>query len=114
MTSIAELPSEAKYRRIIHNLILGETHKCPRCLGPLRRSTGYYWCKPCRRKVRPTALTWLYGMKLSYRQLVLLIWAWQCHLDLLRTLRGSPTLPLPGGAGGSVHTYLRTKKCLEA
>src|SRR5476651_405500 len=80
MTSIAELPSEAKCRRIIHKLILGETNKCPRCLGALKRSTSYYWCKPCRRKVYPKSLTWLYGMKLSYRQLVLLIWAWQRKL----------------------------------
>jgi hypothetical protein len=80
MTSIAELPSEARCRRIIHKLILGETLKCPRCLGALRRGTMYYWCKPCRRKVYPKALTWLYGMKLSYRQLVVLIWAWQRKL----------------------------------
>jgi transposase-like protein len=80
MTSITELPSEAKCKKIIHNLILGETKKCPTCVGPLRRSTGYYWCKLCRKKVRPTAQTWLYGMKLSYRQLVVLIWAWQRKL----------------------------------
>jgi IS1 family transposase/transposase-like protein len=77
MTSIAELPSEAKCRQIIHKLILGDVRKCPRCTGALRRGNGYYWCRPCRRKVRPKALTWLYGMKLSYRQLVVLIWAWQ-------------------------------------
>jgi hypothetical protein len=80
MTSIAELPTEAKCKKLIHKLILAETHKCPRCLGPLKRSAGCYWCKPCRKKVYPKALTWLYGMKLSYRQLVILIWAWQRKL----------------------------------
>jgi hypothetical protein len=80
MTSIADLPSEAKCQKIIHKLILGDTRKCPRCRGTLKRGVGYYWCKPCRRKVRPNALTWLYGMKLSYRQLVVLVWAWQRKL----------------------------------
>jgi hypothetical protein len=80
MTSIRELPSEAKCQQIIHKLILGEVRKCPRCVRTLKRSAGYYWCKPCRRKVRPKALTWLYGMKLSYRQLVVLIWCWQRKL----------------------------------
>lgn len=80
MTSIAGLLSKARCRRVIQKLILGETSKCPRCMWTLKRGNGYYWCKPCRQKVCPKALTWLYGMKLSHRQLVVLIWAWQHKL----------------------------------
>lgn len=80
MTSIRELPSEAKCQKIINNIILGKTKGCPKCSGKLKRSTDYYWCKACRRKIRPKAQTWLYGMKLPYRQLIVLIWCWQRKL----------------------------------
>lgn len=80
MTSIRQLPTEAKCRQIIHKLVLGTGSRCPGCHGRMKRSQDYYWCKPCRRKVRPKALTWLYGMKLSYRQLLVLIWCWQRKL----------------------------------
>jgi len=37
----------------------------------------YGWCAVCRAKVRPKAVTWFRGSKLSYRQVFLLVHCWQ-------------------------------------
>ena len=77
MTSLTELPSEAVARRMVEQVILGGSRSCPVCHGKLKVSQAYLWCRVCRKKIRPKALTWLTHCRLSYRQLLTLIWCWQ-------------------------------------
>lgn len=77
MTSLAELPSEAVARHIVEQAILGGRRACPVCHQHLKVSRTYLWCRVCRKKIRPKALTWLAHCRLTYRQLLALIWCWQ-------------------------------------
>jgi transposase-like protein len=77
VTSLTELPSEAVARRIVEQAILGGGRACPACRQKLKVSKTYLWCRTCRKKVRPKALTWLSHCRLNYRQLLALIWCWQ-------------------------------------
>lgn len=77
MTSLAEMPSEAKARRIVEQTILGGSRLCPVCCRKTKVSKAYLWCAACRKKIRPKALTWLKHCRLTYRQLLTLIWCWQ-------------------------------------
>jgi transposase-like protein len=65
----------------LNRLAFGDNISCPSCQRKLADSykNKYLWCKYCRKKYRPTAYrgSWLYGMKLSSRQLFVLLWCWQ-------------------------------------
>lgn len=62
-------------------MVFGEELNCPVCNTVMRLNYlgKYIWCKKCRKKYSPTAYkgSWLYGMKLSYKQLFILLWCWQ-------------------------------------
>ena len=90
MTSITLLSSERDCRTLIEKMVLGQKVKCPECTNPLARGAGYYWCKTCRRKLRLKATTWFRGSKLAYREIVLLLYAWQknIHPGALKHLTG--------------------------
>lgn len=78
MSSLAEIPGEARCKQVVHRL-LTNTKTCTTCGGTIawKRCREYGWCKACRVKVRPKASTWFRGSKLSYRQLFVLLWCWQ-------------------------------------
>jgi len=80
MKSVSKLPNEARCRRIVEALILGEDLLCPYCKKELRRSDKYLWCKNCRRKVRPKSLAFLTRSKLTYREVLLLLICWQKNM----------------------------------
>lgn len=77
MTSLADMPSEAVARRMVEQTILGDSRACPVCHAQPKVSKTYLWCRRCRKKIRPKALTWLAHCRLSHRQLLCLIWCWQ-------------------------------------
>jgi hypothetical protein len=81
MSKLPDFASNLKYWRFLNKLAFGDSVSCPICKHQLMdRYTGkYLWCSTCRRKYRPTAHkgSWLYGMKLSPRQLFILLWCWQ-------------------------------------
>ncbi|MDK2899065.1 MAG: transposase [Patescibacteria group bacterium] len=78
MTSLADIPNEARCKRIIQTLKTGKDC-CPRCGARLvfKHSVTYGWCKHCCFKVRPKAITWFRNSKLSYRTIFKLITCWQ-------------------------------------
>lgn len=78
MSSLAEIPGEARCKQLVHQLLTNQKG-CTACGGTIawKRSREYGWCKHCRVKVRPKAGTWFRGSKLSYRQLLTLLWCWQ-------------------------------------
>lgn len=81
MSKLPKFASNLKCWRIINNLVFGPEVTCPVCRRQLAENyqRRYLWCKACRKKYRPTAFkgSWLYGMKLSFKQLLVLLWCWQ-------------------------------------
>lgn len=81
MTKLTDIPSNKKCWVFLNKLAFGDTLRCPRCTQTLKLQyvRRYAWCSQCRRKYRPAAHqgSWLYGMKLSPRQLFVLLWCWQ-------------------------------------
>lgn len=76
MTSLANIPGEARCKQVVHHLLTKQT-TCTHCQGSISWKREYGWCKTCRIKVRPKAATWFRGSNLSYRQLFLLLWCFQ-------------------------------------
>ncbi len=77
MSKLPNLAGNLKCWRKLNILIFGESVTCPGCVHNLQENyrRRYLWCKRCRRKYRATAWrgSWLYGMKLSPRQLFILL-----------------------------------------
>lgn len=90
MNKIPKFHSNKKYWMILNKLAFGDACQCPGCKSELqvRYVRKYLWCSICRKKYRPTSYkgSWLYGMKLSPKQLFILLWAWQ-HKKSLDTAR---------------------------
>lgn len=76
MSSLAEVPGEARCKQLVHQLLTKQTC-CVTCSGTLSWRREYGWCKRCRDKVRPKAATWFRGSNLKYRQIFLLLWCFQ-------------------------------------
>lgn len=76
MTSLANIPGEARCKQLVYRLLTNRT-TCMRCSGQLSWRQEYGWCRTCRTKVRPKAATWFRGSNLRYRQLFVLLWCWQ-------------------------------------
>lgn len=81
MSNIPKFYSNKKYWMQLNRLVFGEDILCPGCKCALQENylNRYLWCKACRKKYRPTSYrsSWLYGTKLSARQIFILIWCWQ-------------------------------------
>jgi len=65
----------------IAKIVFGCPAKCPGCVGSLKRHGGYWWCRVCRKKWRPKALTWLKGSKLPEAQISTLLRGWQRNVS---------------------------------
>jgi transposase-like protein len=81
MNKLPKFAGNLKYWRILNKLVFGDAVGCPDCSRSLAENyrRKYLWCKWCRKKYRATTYkgSWLYGMKLSPRQLFILLWCWQ-------------------------------------
>lgn len=81
MNKLPKFSSNKKYWMVLNRLVFEVSCQCPGCKSTLqeRYVRQYLWCKHCRKKYRATAHqgSWLYGMKLSPRQLFVLLWCWQ-------------------------------------
>lgn len=81
MSNVPNIPSNKKCWQNLNKLVFGDSVSCPGCSNVLQENypLRYLWCRSCRRKYRPTSYrgSWLYGMKISPRQLLLLLWCWQ-------------------------------------
>lgn len=90
MSKIPKFASNKKYWLLINRIVFGDSVSCPGCDSTLQENyqQRYCWCSGCRKKYRATAHrgSWLYGMKLSPRQLFILLWCWQHKKSLEATL----------------------------
>lgn len=76
MTSLADIPSEARCKQLMHELLTKQKHHEP-CGERISWKREYGWCRTCRIKLRPKAQMWFRGSKLRYRTLFFLLAAWQ-------------------------------------
>ena len=78
MTSLADIPGEARCKQLIYELVTKQKNHSP-CGESVawKRGRDYGWCRICRIKVRPKAMTWFRGSNLKYRQLYFLLLSWQ-------------------------------------
>lgn len=76
MSSLANLPGEARCKQLVHQLLTNQT-TCTSCKGKLSWRREYGWCKTCRTKIRPKAATWFRGSNLRYQQVFALLHCWQ-------------------------------------
>ena len=76
MTSLADIPGEARCKQLIYELVTKQKHH-RECGERISWKREYGWCRTCRVKIRPKASTWFRGSNLSYRHLFFLLSAWQ-------------------------------------
>ena len=90
MSKIPNFASNKKYWLLINRLVFGEDMRCPQCRQALQEKyiRRYLWCSLCRRKYRATSYrgSWLYSMKISPKQLFMLVWCWQQKKSLEATM----------------------------
>ncbi|TAH35751.1 IS1595 family transposase [Candidatus Saccharibacteria bacterium] len=90
MSKVPKFASNKKCWQNLNKLVFGNEVACPQCQYSLRENyvRKYLWCRACRRKYRPTSYkgSWLYGMKLSPRQLFMLLWCWQTRKSIEATM----------------------------
>lgn len=95
MSKLPDIPSNKKCWRYLNKLVFTEDVSCPQCHQALRENyrQKYLWCSACRKKYRPTSYrgSWLYGMKISPRQLFMLLWCWQKKKSLEATVLKTET-----------------------
>ena len=81
MSTIPKFASNKKCWQLINRLVFKDSLNCPECGYTLQENypLRYLWCRSCRKKYRATSYrsSWLYGMKISYRQLFILLYCWQ-------------------------------------
>ena len=79
MSSVADIPSEARCKQLMYELVTKQKHhECGKRIA-WRCGRDYGWCRVCRMKIRPKAATWFRGSNLRYRQLFCLLMAWQAR-----------------------------------
>lgn len=90
MNKILSLPSEQKIKQKVCRMVFGATSlvTCPHCqrTGCVRRDERFQ-CKRCGKAWSLTSLTWLKGMKISWRQLWGLLWSYTNKIPIDQTGR---------------------------
>lgn len=58
MFSVADIPSEARCKQLVYELVTKQKHhECGQRIA-WRYGRDYGWCRACRMKIRPKARTW--------------------------------------------------------
>lgn len=81
-----QIPSEAKIKKYIRQILFGRNMDCPRCHS--RKVICYenrYRCRACREKFSLLSHTWLSDMKLPYQKFWLLLWCWTTQIPVKQT-----------------------------
>lgn len=81
-----QIPSEAKIKQQLRQIIYGKNLCCPACrCRQIKSSDNRYWCKKCRKHFSLLTGTWLSGMKLNLRTWYALLWCWTQKVPVLQT-----------------------------
>ena len=58
MSSVADIPSEARCKQLVYELVAKQKHhECGQRIA-WRYGRDYGWCRACRMNIRPKARTW--------------------------------------------------------
>ena len=83
---VNQIPSEAKIKKQLRNVIFGKNLYCPRCRSrKVYASEKRYRCTVCRKPFSLLSGTWLKDMKLSLRTCYALLWCWTQRGPVLQT-----------------------------
>lgn len=86
MHILDQVPSEAKIKAFVRKLLFGKCLRCPHCSSfEVRKIECRFYCKKCRKKFSLISVSWLSGMKLSWRQFWILLRCWQERISLPMT-----------------------------
>jgi transposase-like protein len=87
MYHINQIPSEAKIRRYIRQIVFGKNLFCPVCRSrKVMKYEARYRCRECRIKFSLLSHTWLGDMKISYQLFWTLLWAWTIQMPIKQTM----------------------------
>lgn len=86
MYTLKQIPSEAKIRKYLRQILFGKNVFCPDCHSRLVvRYEQRYRCKKCRSKFSLTSRTWLANIKLPLQQFWLLLWCYVRQVPVRQT-----------------------------
>ena len=84
--SLSQIDSEKQILKQLRVIIYGTKIKCPHCgrayCVQVLKKNKLWRCRKCRNKFSITSVTWLKGMKISFRHLWGLVWCWQHKLNI--------------------------------
>jgi hypothetical protein len=86
MYTLNQIPSEAKIRKYLRQIVFGGKLFCPDCrhTNPLKYEDRYH-CRRCKAKFSLTSHTWLANMKLPLVQWWMLLWCWTKKIPVQQT-----------------------------
>lgn len=83
MSIVRQVPTDAKIRQELRQLLFGPRLFCPRCGSPAVKKYGpRYRCRRCRAPFSLTSVTWLRGAKLPLPTIWLLLWCFGQEVPL--------------------------------
>lgn len=86
MYTLNQIPSEAKIRKYLRQIVFGGKVFCPDCrhTNPVRYEDRYR-CRRCKAKFSLTSHTWLSSMRLPLEQWWMLLWCWTKRIPVRQT-----------------------------
>lgn len=87
MYVLKQVPSEAKIKKQLRQIIFGKNVFCPECRSQqIIKYESRYRCKRCRLKFSLISHTWLKSMRLSWQKFWLLLWCWQHKVPIQQSM----------------------------
>lgn len=84
---LSQIPTENQIARHLKSIVFGQHICCPKCKRHLcvikdkKRRYGYI-CNRCKTRFSLISKTWMRNMKISLKQLWILIWLWEAKLNI--------------------------------
>src|SRR3989338_8351839 len=83
MYQLNQIPSEAKIRQYLRQIIFGKNMFCPNCRSRNVYATQRrYRCRKCQIRFSLLSHTWLSNMKLPLQQFWLVLWCWTTQIPI--------------------------------
>lgn len=87
MYNFRQVPSEAKIKKYLRQIVFGRDMYCPVCKSrKVYACQGRYRCRKCRIRFSLLSHTWLANMKLPLQQFWLVLWCWTTQIPVRQTV----------------------------
>lgn len=84
--NLRDIPSQAKIRKFLKEILFGEHIFCPECrTRKITKVRNRYWCKRCRIYFSLLSHTWLSNSKLTIEQVWVVLWCWTKQIPVKQT-----------------------------